>query len=438
MKSTPPRYLAGTMPSSPHANDSTAVPTLAAASRESLLERYLAVRAETERRAAPLSAEDQGIQSMPDCSPTKWHRAHTSWFFETFLLLPSLPGYAAFDPAFSYLFNSYYEAVGPRHARPQRGLLSRPGAERVGAYRAHVDAAMGRLLADAAPPPMQALIELGLAHEQQHQELLLTDIKHAFWNNPLHPAYLADLPPRSSSKAADCNWLTHPGGLVQIGHDETPDRFAFDNEGPRHTVYVPPFRLASRPVSVDEWCAFIDDGGYRTASLWHADGWTKCQEQGWDSPLYWHRDGDGNWLQFTLHGDRQPDPGEPVSHVSWYEASAFAAWAGARLPTEAEWELQVAGLPVVAGKNPLHPRTMSQPRMFGDVWEWTSSPYAPYPGFRPEPGAVGEYNGKFMVNQLVLRGRSCFTPDGHSRPTYRNFFTPDARFQMSGLRLAGA
>jgi ergothioneine biosynthesis protein EgtB len=402
-----------------------------------LVATYRAVRAETERRAAPLSAEDQGVQSMPDCSPTKWHRAHTSWFFETFLLTPSLDGYVPFDPSFAYLFNSYYEAVGPRQPRPQRGLLTRPSAETVTAYRAHVDAGMERLLATQLSSQQRALVELGLAHEQQHQELLLTDILHAFSVNPLQPVYVpAEAPTPREPPPLD--WVTHAGGLFEIGYEGLG--FAFDNETPRHTLYVRGFKLATRPVSVGEWLHFIEDGGYRDASLWHSDGWTAVQQEGWAAPLHWVRpDGEKGgdaWLRFGLQGMRPLDPGEPVAHVSWYEASAFAAWAGARLPTEAEWELALVKLDLAEPPAALHPRPMQSAHCYGDVWEWTSSAYTPYPGFAPAAGAVGEYNGKFMVNQQVLRGRSCFTPAGHARLSYRNFFPAAARWQVSGLRLA--
>ncbi|HEX4262099.1 MAG TPA: ergothioneine biosynthesis protein EgtB [Acetobacteraceae bacterium] len=375
------------------------------------------VRAHTDRIAGALSAEDQCVQSMPDASPAKWHRAHTTWFFEEFLLAPHLPGYTRFHPDFSFLFNSYYESIGKRHPRPARGMLTRPPAERVDEYRAHVDAAMRRLLT-APPVDLSSLVELGMHHEQQHQELLLTDILHAFAQNPLLPAacpgWQAPIP-----VAGPPAWLDCDGGLVEIGHDG--GGFAFDNEGPRHRVFLRPYRLADRLVRNADWLAFIGDGGYRTATLWMSDGWAAVQAEGWEAPLHWVAR-DGGWLQFGLGGAVPLDPAAPVRHVSWYEAEAFARWAGARLPTEPEWE--------AASLDPrLH-------EAGGHVWQWTASAYLPYPGFRPAAGAVGEYNGKFMVNQMVLRGGSMATSPGHARPTYRNFFHPDRRWQFTGLRLA--
>ncbi|MDN3920774.1 ergothioneine biosynthesis protein EgtB [Roseateles violae] len=386
-------------------------------------QRYTALRAHTEVLAAPLSAEDQAIQSMPDASPTKWHQAHTSWFFETLLLAPLLPGYRLFDPAYRYLFNSYYEALGPRHPRPQRGLLSRPGLAEVQAYRAHVDAAMGQLLEriESAALP---LLELGLQHEQQHQELMLTDILHAFSCNPLLPAYREETPPRHAPHALE--WLSHPGGQVEVGAGE--DGFAFDNERPRHAALLAPFRIADRLVTCGEFADFIADGGYRQPSLWLSDGWALALAQGWQQPAYWLAPGDARapaseqWQVFGLHGLRPLDPHAPVQQLSFYEAAAYAEWAGARLPTEFEWEA-ACGLPGIA-------------QLFDQAWQWTRSAYHPYPGFRPLAGAVGEYNGKFMVGQLVLRGGSLATPAGHARPSYRNFFPPAARWQFSGLRLA--
>src|SRR5690349_13529699 len=364
-----------------------------------MMQSYAAVREATERLAAPLSPEDQAIQSMPDVSPTKWHRAHTTWFFETFLLSPHLPRYAPFNPKFGYLFNSYYEAVGPRHPRPQRGLLSRPGCAEIAAYRRHVDAAMTRLLegADAALAP---LVELGLHHEQQHQELILMDIKHVFSMNPLKPAYHAPAP-REQRTAPSLSWIGFEGGLVEIGHDGTG--FAFDNEGPRHKTWLEPFRLASRPVTCGEYLAFIEDGGYRRAGLWLSDGWAFVQAEGIEGPLYWER-GDSGWEVFTLSGLRHLDPAEPLCHVSFYEADAFARWAGKRLPREAEWEVAASAADPMrgnfAGAMLHHPRPAAPgeglQQLFGDVWEWTQSPYVPYPGFRAVDGAIGEYNGKFM------------------------------------------
>ena len=401
---------------------------------------YRSVRALTEQLAAPLTAEDQTVQSMPDVSPTKWHRAHTTWFFETFLAGPHLPGYQPFDPAFGYLFNSYYEAVGPRHARTERGVLSRPGIEEIAAYRDHVDRAMAALLDEPGSRAVHDLVELGVHHEQQHQELLLMDAKHVLGSNPLHPVYRpADRRPLTLPSPA--GWVAVEGGVVEIGHGG--EAFAFDNESPRHEVLLRPFELADRPVTCGEWRSFMADGGYARAELWLADGWAVVQQQGWTAPLYWHERED-DWQVFTLHGSRPVDPDEPVAHVSYYEADAFARWAGARLPSEAEWEHAVGE----GGWLDRHPCrfdvTDLQPRPptdglaggVGEVWEWTSSAYLPYPGFRPAPGAVGEYNGKFMVNQHVLRGSSCLTPPGHARLTYRNFFPPSARWACSGLRLA--
>jgi ergothioneine biosynthesis protein EgtB len=389
-----------------------------------LAARYAAVRARTEALATPLSPEDQCIQSMPDASPTKWHRAHTTWFFETFVLRPHAPGYTAFDPAFAFLFNSYYEAAGPRHARPRRGLVTRPACAEVAAYRAHVDTAMAALLDTVVAPDLAALIALGLQHEEQHQELLLTDILHALAQNPQHPAYDPDrrepMPPRGPRR-----WLDGPEGIVAIGHAGSgpwPGGFAFDNETPRHRVLLAPYRIADRPVSNRDWLGFIEAGGYREAMHWMSDGWAACQAEGWEAPLHWERGADGGWQGFGLAGLRPLDPDAPVRHVSWYEADAFARWCGKRLPTEQEWEA-AAGLPGFLAADT-------------HVWQWTGSAYRPYPGFRPWEGAVGEYNGKFMIGQMVLRGGSLATPPGHARPSYRNFFPPGARWQFSGLRLA--
>ena len=382
-----------------------------------LAERYRAVRGHTERLSAALTGEDQCVQSMADASPVKWHRAHTTWFFEQFLLGPNLPGYASFDPSFAFLFNSYYEAVGARQPRPSRGLITRPGAEEVGAYRRHVDQAMARLLA-APGDGVAELIELGLQHEQQHQELLLTDMMHAFAQNPLVPAVVPGwVEPKGI--AGPAQWVTMPGGIVAIGHGG--GGFAFDNEGPRHEVLLQPYGLADRLVRNAEWLAFIADGGYRTPALWMSDGWAHIQANEWQVPLYW-RETDGGWKQVGLGGLAPLDPEAPVRHVSWYEADAFARWAGARLPTEAEME-------AVAGRGTLH-------ELDTHAWQWTGSAYLPYPGFRAAEGAIGEYNGKFMVNQMVLRGGSFATPPGHARPSYRNFFPTDKRWQFTGVRLA--
>jgi len=376
----------------------------------SLAQAYRAVRAYTEALAAPLSAEDCTIQSMPDASPVKWHLAHTNWFFET-VILGKRPGYKAFDPRFAFLFNSYYEALGPRHPRPRRGLLTRPSLEEVIAWRAHVDAAM---MQACAQDNLRDLILLGLNHEQQHQELILTDIKHAFFCNPLLPAYRAEAAAPRASQPPE--WRRHPGGVVAIGHDGSD--FAFDNESPRHDVLLYPFRIAARAVSNGEYQAFIADGGYRRPEFWLSDGWARVQEEHWQAPLYWLKDDDGSESVFTLSGAQPLDPNAPVEHVSFYEAAAYAIWAGARLPTEFEWEAAQAAFD------------------HGDVWEWTHSSYDPYPGFKAFEGVAAEYNGKFMVGQMVLRGGSAATPPGHMRATYRNFFPPAARWQFSGIRLA--
>ena len=379
--------------------------------------RYCDVRTRTEALAEPLSAEDQAIQSMPDVSPTKWHRAHTTWFFETFVLGPT--GRPSHDPAYDYLFNSYYEAVGPRHPRGQRGLLSRPSTNEVGAYRQAVDAAMVDLLEGGVDDTTAALVELGLHHEQQHQELLLMDIKHVLSCNPTHPVFAPDGPHPVGSNLTSHAVAAHPGGEIEIGHAGTG--FAFDNESPRHRVWLEPFAVRTKLVTNDEWLAFVDDGGYGRPDLWLSDGWAPVCAERWEAPLYWERDRDG-WAAFTLAGLRPLDGGAPVCHVSYYEADAYARWAGARLPLESEWEL-------LASRGAF-------PDAYDQVWQWTASAYLPYPGFRPAAGAVGEYNGKFMVNQHVLRGGSCFTPEGHARPTYRNFFPPSARWVCSGVRLA--
>jgi len=392
-------------------------------SRRRWLEAFRAVRAETERRAAPLGPEDQVVQSMPDASPTKWHRAHVTWFFEQFLLRPFDPAYRPFDERFAYLFNSYYVAAGARHARPQRGLVTRPGVAETTAYRAHVDAAVAALI--ESTPDLAAIVpivELGLNHEQQHQELMLTDILHAFAQNVTDPVYDAHWRrPRSKSEGAATaragNGLV--AGIHMIGHQGRG--FSFDNERPAHQVLLQPVCVAPTLVSNGDWLEFMAEGGYATPSLWLSDGWTEAQTQGWTAPGYW-RHVDGAWFAMTLGGLRPVDPAAPVCHVSYYEADAFARWAGKHLPSEAEWE-------VAAGDGALDDA-------FGVVWQWTRSAYAPYPGYRPETGALGEYNGKFMINQMVLRGSSLATPAGHSRAAYRNFFYPSARWQFSGLRLA--
>ncbi|MFZ5522240.1 MAG: ergothioneine biosynthesis protein EgtB [Pseudomonadota bacterium] len=418
--------------------------------------------------AAPLSAEDQGLQSMPDASPTRWHLAHTTWFIEALLLQPQVPGYTPFDERYGRLFNSYYESLGPRHPRPERGLLSRPSSEEVLRYRAHVDLAVAQWLQALTPAQWQAqaatvlpLLHLVRAHEEQHQELILTDILHALSRNPLEPAYrhAADAAVAAVSgrarpaltEPAPLRWAAHPGSLVQIGVDPgDARRFAFDNEGPRHSVWLAPFEIASRPVNCGEFAAFIDAGGYRNPAWWTSDGWAAVQAHGWQAPLYWRDEGQGRFSRYTLQGRIPVHPADPVCHLSWLEAAAYAAWAGARLPTEAEWEaIFGAQLPTGMGQpgltpqrladGPLHahasgPSAVEQPP--GEVWEWTASSYSPYPGFRPFAGTAAEYNGKFMVGQMVLRGGSWATPAGHVRPSYRNFFPPSARWQFSGLRLA--
>ena len=401
--------------------------------------RFSEIREQSRKLAAPLSPEDQCIQSMPDASPTKWHLAHTTWFFETFILTSFADGYAVFDPSYNYLFNSYYEQIGARHARPERGMLTRPALDDIHAFRDHVDAAMKAFLETGPAEDVLNLVELGLQHEQQHQELLLTDIKHALSMNPLFPAYHRPRP-MDATRNREHGWVDHPGGLVEIGHDG--GGFAFDCEGPRHKVWLEPFRLATHPVSNGEYIRFIEDGGYQTAELWLSDGWAMCQEQGWEAPYYWRQDDDGAWRIFTLSGLRPVDPDSPVCHVSYYEADAFARWAGARLPREAEWEAIAASQAIsghFAGNDIFHPTpatTEGLAQMFGDVWEWTGSAYASYPGYQPAEGAVGEYNGKFMSGQMVLRGGSCVTPENHIRASYRNFFHPWARWQFSGIRLA--
>jgi ergothioneine biosynthesis protein EgtB len=383
-------------------------------------DRFRAVRAETEQRAAPLSAEDQAVQSMADASPTKWHRAHTTWFFEQFLLLPHLAGYRAFDERFAYLFNSYYVAAGPRHARPKRGLLTRPDCGEIAAFRAHVDEGVERLIAAATEPKwpeVVRILEIGLHHEQQHQELILTDILHAFAQNPIAPAYRGDWQaPRAQPSRAEFAEL--PGGIHSIGF--AGEGYCFDNESPAHRVLLQPLRIARGLVTNAQWLDFMADGGYATPSLWLSDGWAAVAAEGWNAPGHWQEQ-DGAWLVLTLGGLKPVDPHAPVAHVSYYEADAFARWAGKHLPTEAEWE-------VAARANLIDDA-------FGIVWQWTRSAYLPYPGYRAPDGALGEYNGKFMINQMVLRGSSQATPADHARASYRNFFYPSARWQFSGLRL---
>jgi ergothioneine biosynthesis protein EgtB len=410
-----------------------------------LLRQFELVRATTLQLTVGLSDEDQCVQSMPDASPTKWHLAHTTWFFETVVLLPNLPDYVAFDSHYAYLFNSYYEVLGPRHPRPQRGLLSRPSLREIHAYRRHVELAMVSALrawaSEAASSlaidsrahlhSILGLVELGLHHEQQHQELLLTDILHLFSCNPLLPAYrTATAPTRPSPSSEGAHWLPLPGGVMDFGHPEganAAQTFAFDNETPRHPRLLAPYQLASRLVTCGEYLQFVLDGGYTNPVSWLSEGWATVQSQGWTAPIYWLAPGDPrrpseHWQVFGLEGVQRLDPEQPVAHISFFEAAAYADWAGARLPTEFEWEAAHSA--------------SGMTHMMGSVWQWTRSSYEPYPGFRPHSGAVREYNGKFMVGQQVLRGSSVATPEGHSRTSYRNFFPPATRWQFAGLRLA--
>jgi ergothioneine biosynthesis protein EgtB len=414
-----------------------------------LAEHYRRVRDTSLALAAPLTDEDCQVQSMPDASPTKWHLAHVTWFFETFVLERFETGFVPFDASFRVLFNSYYQSVGDRHPRPQRGLITRPTLDEVKRYRANVDERMGAVLAShAGQAELHELVTLGLHHEQQHQELLLTDIKHVLSFNPTHRPY-AKRWPIGAVQPQPLRWHAFEGGLAETGYDPARDgAFCFDNETPRHTTFIAPFELASRPICYDEYLAFMDDGGYRRPELWLSLGWDWVQAGRRDAPLYWQREGQ-EWLSHTLQGVVAIDPHTPVCHLSYFEADAYARWAGARLPTEAEWEFAArrlakgTGAPAnFADRGAFHPlpptgSAADEPvQMFGDVWEWTQSSYSPYPGFKPLPGAVGEYNGKFMCSQLVLRGGSCATPARHVRATYRNFFPPDAQWQFSGLRLA--
>ncbi|AXC09574.1 protein of unknown function DUF323 [Acidisarcina polymorpha] len=418
-----------------------------------LSQQFCNVRQQSLELCAPLTAEDMMVQSCPEASPAKWHLAHTTWFFETFILREFLPGYQEYHPDFLWLLNSYYNSISDHPEKKLRASFSRPGLEAILDYRRHVEASMERLFESGMPAEAQERLVLGLHHEQQHAELLATDIKHAFWTNPLHPAYLDSRLP-ASGPAAAMQWVEYPGGVHEIGH--TGDGFAFDNESPRHKQYFEPFQLASRPVTCAEFLDFMNCGGYERPELWLSEGWDTIQAQNWRAPLYWHRDQSGEWSVFTLHGEMPLSDlaGTPVCHVSYFEADAFANWAGKRLPTEGEWEiaasrLQVEGNLLESGR--LHPSaceisstiasggkpnaaTMNQ--MFGDVWEWTRSPYVGYPGYRPLSGALGEYNGKFMSNQMVLRGGSIVTPASHIRASYRNFFPASTRWQFSGFRLA--
>jgi len=405
-----------------------------------LRDRFRTIRESSMRITARLSAEDQMLQSMPDASPAKWHLAHTTWFFETFILLPNLSGYKPFDPRFQHLFNSYYKQLGSHPYRGSRGLMARPTLEHVHAYRSHVETALLSYLDDANENALN-LVEIGLQHEQQHQELIITDVKHGLWSGPLRPEPITNS--HSNNSASPLEWIDFEGGIHSVGHEG--DGFAFDNESPRHDVLLRPYKLASRPVTNAEYLEFMQDGGYRRPELWLSDGWDTVNAQAWNAPLYWELR-DDRWWQFTLNGMdpglKEVDPVEPVCHVSFYEADAYARWADSRLPSEEEWE-------IAAGRYPsrgsfmddelFHPRPATGDglqQMFGDIWEWSASAYLAYPGFEPAPGLVGEYNGKFMCNQFVLRGGSCATPASHIRTSYRNFFPPHARWQFSGARLA--
>jgi ergothioneine biosynthesis protein EgtB len=427
-----------------------------------LLERFLATRAATEALACPLEVEDCVVSSMPDVSPTKWHLAHTSWFFETFVLPDHVAGYAPFDSRYGYLFNSYYVQVGVHHARPLRGLATRPTLAEVYEYRTHVTEAVAELLraiAGDSEHPAASLVELGIHHEQQHQELILTDIQHVLWCNPLRPAYRKDWAPAVAGGTAAGGWVDIAAGVYEIGHPG--GGFAFDNESPRHRVFLEPSRLATRLVTNAEYLEFLEDDGYRRPDLWLSAGWNTVGEQGWSAPLFWERDEEGGWRQFTLAGTHALVADAPVAHVSYYEADAFARWKGMTLPTEAAWEVAAAGQPVEARggdvevARPLPDRALSDAlpsasgvvtsslagaeglrQLYGQVWQWTRSPYVAYPGYRSAAGAIGEYNGKWMADQWVLRGSSCATPATHARATYRNFFPSPTRWQFAGIRLA--
>ncbi len=416
-----------------------------------LAERYCELRQATEALCEPLAPEDMSVQSMPEASPVKWHLGHTAWFFDKFVLEASLPTYQPFAAGFDYLFNSYYESIGPRIDRDKRGTASRPTVAEIADYRRHVDAGVLALLCrgDDVDPDLAFRLTLGMHHEQQHQELILTDVKHALAHHPSRPPYSRRIYEPHSAGAVRTPrplvWHPYATSIAWMGH--AGGTFAFDNEGPRHQILVHAFELASRLVTAGEYLAFMDDGGYRRPELWLADGWDLCQRHGWQAPLYWTYK-DGAWCAMTLHGERTVELDEPVCHVSYYEADAYARWAGARLPTEAEWEVVAQGQPVEGNfveSGTFHPqplaanddqKSQAPEQLFGDVWEWTTSAYAPYPGFRPWSGRLAEYNAKFMCNQMVLRGGSCVTPRSHIRASYRNYFHPGARWQFSGIRLA--
>jgi ergothioneine biosynthesis protein EgtB len=412
--------------------------------RESLLTHFLWVRGETERLVAPLSLEDQVVQSMADASPTKWHRAHVTWFFETLILIPYDKEYNTPNECFMYLYNSYYETIGERHPRPDRGLLTRPSGADIINYRKHVDSAMEKFIATTDENTWKitcSLVLLGLHHEQQHQELILMDILNAFSRNPIFPSYQNNIT-LSEKKAPRLDWFEFDGGIHEIGH--IGETFAFDNEGPQHKEYFEPYQIASRLVTNSEWKDFMSDGGYKRAELWLSDGWSFVQKENWNTPLYWKQI-DGIWMVMSLSGLQMVNDNSPVCHISFYEADAFSRWSGKRLPTESEWEIAARGIDIKGNfqskgtlqSEPADGVIINSPeQLFGDVWEWTQSSYSPYPGYKPVSGAAGEYNGKFMSSQMVLRGGSCVTPDGHVRPTYRNFFYPHMRWQFSGLRLA--
>jgi ergothioneine biosynthesis protein EgtB len=428
---------AGTATHQPRTSSLTAEP-------ETLLETYRAVRQKTEDLCRPLAVEDYVVQTMADVSPTKWHIAHTSWFFETFVLSSGFPGYHSPRSEYRFLFNSYYNTVGPMYYRPERGFLTRPSVHEVYGYREHVDRHMEEFLSQGDPDKIRELapiIVLGLNHAQQHQELILTDIKHVLSRNPMYPAYL-ELKVSPERQVPPLDWVAFPEGLQHIGHEG--DEFAFDNETPRHRVFVEAFGMGNRLVTNGEYLEFMEDGGYERPDLWLSDGWYQVRENRWHGPLYWIRE-DGVWHEFTLGGLRKVNTSEPVCHVSYYEADAYARWVGKRLPTEAEWEVVAQAVPVAGNlleTNSLHPVSLAEApggvpaQLVGDVWEWTRSGYEPYPGYAPAEGALGEYNGKFMSAQMVLRGGSCVTPESHIRKTYRNFFPPHSRWQFMGIRLA--